>query len=47
VIGVVPGIVGCVEAAEAIKILAGFGEVLENRLFTIDVKNMVTAVIDY
>ncbi len=47
VIGVVPGIVGCVEAAEAIKILAGFGEVLENRLFTIDVKDMVTAVIDY
>ncbi len=47
VMGIVPGIIGCVEAAEAIKLLAGFGELLENRLFTINVADMTTAVIDF
>jgi adenylyltransferase/sulfurtransferase len=45
--GIVPGIIGCVEAAEAIKLLAGFGQLLENRLFTINVADMTTAVIDF
>jgi adenylyltransferase/sulfurtransferase len=36
VIGVTPGIIGIIEATEAIKYLAGFGELLENRLLVFD-----------
>lgn len=40
VVGTTPGVIGCTEAAEAIKLLAGCGEVLRNRLFTIDMLTM-------
>lgn len=36
VIGVTPGIIGLIEATEAIKYLAGFGKLLENRLLVFD-----------
>jgi adenylyltransferase/sulfurtransferase len=39
VIGVLPGIIGTMQAAEAIKIISGIGEVLANRLLTY---NMLT-----
>lgn len=46
VIGVTPGIVGCVEAAEAIKLICHVGEPLVDRLWTIDLRTMQTYLID-
>ena len=46
VVGVVPGVIGTLEASEAIKIIAGFGDVLDGRLFTIDFKSLQTLIID-
>lgn len=46
VIGAVPGIIGTIQAAEAIKLIAGFGELLDGRLFTIDIKTLKTEIID-
>ena len=40
VLGAVPGIVGAIEAAEAIKIICRFGQPLANSLLYIDVKTM-------
>lgn len=42
VIGTTPGIVGVVEANETLKLICGFGEVLEGKLWTIDLRNMQT-----
>lgn len=36
VLGVLPGVVGCVEASEVIKLITGCGEPLNRRLWTID-----------
>jgi molybdopterin/thiamine biosynthesis adenylyltransferase len=36
VIGVTPGIIGVIQAAEAIKYITGFGKLLENRLLIFD-----------
>lgn len=36
VIGVLPGIVGCLQANEVIKVITGIGEVLSGRLFLFD-----------
>lgn len=46
VLGVLPGIVGCVGAAEVIKLITHCGEPLVNRLFTIDVRTMQSHVFD-
>lgn len=46
VLGVLPGIVGCVEAAEVVKLITHCGEPLINRLFTIDVRTMQSHVFD-
>ena len=40
VLGVVPGLVGTIQATEAIKILLGLGEALVGKLLTIDVMTM-------
>lgn len=45
VLGVTPGIVGCVEAAEVLKIISGYGEVLSGKLWVIDVKTLQTHLI--
>lgn len=45
VLGVTPGIVGCAEANEVIKIICGYGDVLNGRLWQIDLKTMVTYTI--
>lgn len=45
VMGITPAIVGSVEAAETIKIICGFGEVLSGKLWTIDLKAMQTNII--
>jgi Dinucleotide-utilizing enzymes involved in molybdopterin and thiamine biosynthesis family 2 len=47
VIGVVPGVVGVLQASEAIKILTGIGEPLEGRLLTIDLMTMNTTFVEY
>lgn len=47
VIGAVPGVIGALQAAEAVKILVGIGESLDGRLFTIDVLTLNTAIIDF
>jgi adenylyltransferase/sulfurtransferase len=36
VLGVVPGVIGCIQALEAIKSLTGIGELLTNRLLIFD-----------
>lgn len=40
VLGSLVGIIGCVEATEAIKLLAGFGESLSGRLLMLDARRM-------
>ena len=47
VIGPTPGVVGALEAAEAIKWLVGFGEPLDGRLLTLDLKTMQTETIEF
>lgn len=45
VVGVLPGIVGCIEAAEVVKLVTGCGEPLINRLFTIDVRTLRSEIL--
>lgn len=45
VLGVLPGLVGCIQANEAIKILTGTGEPLSNRLLILDAAAMEQTVI--
>ena len=33
VVGSIPGLIGCLQASEAIKIIAGCGEVLSGKLY--------------
>lgn len=40
VIGATPGLIGCVEAGEVLKIIVGYGEVLSGKLWYIDLKTM-------
>ncbi len=40
IIGAMPGIVGAIEAAEVIKLICGFGETLEGKLLTINLKEL-------
>lgn len=47
VLGAVPGVVGSLQASEALKIIAGFGETLEGRLFMIDMLTMNTCLIEF
>jgi molybdopterin/thiamine biosynthesis adenylyltransferase len=45
VFGAVSGTVGCLAAMEAIKLLAGFGEPLRNRILRLDLRTMNSRVI--
>lgn len=47
VIGAVPGVIGAIEASEALKLLAGFGEPLDGRLFSIDLLTLTTSTIEF
>ncbi len=47
VMGVMPGVVGCVEASEVIKIVTGCGEPLRNRLYTIDLLTMQSDLLEF
>lgn len=44
--GVVPGVLGCIQASEAIKYVLGVGELLTNKLLSVDLKNMNFKKID-
>ncbi|MFI3289058.1 MAG: HesA/MoeB/ThiF family protein [Rikenellaceae bacterium] len=46
VMGVVPGVVGSIEAAEVIKVITGCGTPLRNRLFTIDLLTMESQILE-
>ena len=46
VLGVVPGLVGTIQATEAIKLLLGLGDTLVGRLLTIDVLTMAFRTIE-
>ena len=46
VMGVTPGMVGCAEATEGIKIITGYGEVLDGKLWQIDLRTMSTYIIE-
>lgn len=45
VLGVTPGLIGCAEANEALKIIVGYGEVLSGKLWQIDLKTLETFTI--
>ena len=47
VLGTIPGILGCVQATEAIKFLLGAGELLTGRVFSIDGLTMRTRMIRF
>ncbi|MBE0666665.1 MAG: HesA/MoeB/ThiF family protein [Bacteroidales bacterium] len=47
VIGVLPGMIGSIEAAETIKIILGEGEVLSGRLLQIDALNFRVEIISF
>ena len=46
VLGTVPGVIGTIEASEALKVLAGFGEPLDGRLFTIDLLTLQSEIME-
>lgn len=46
VVGAVPGIVGALEAAEAIKYICGFGDLLTDRLLIMNIKTMTFNIIE-
>lgn len=46
VIGAVPGIIGSIEAAEAIKYICGFGELLSKHLLVANIKSMKFNIVE-
>lgn len=46
VLGAVPGVVGAIEASEAIKYLCGYGSALDGRLFIIDLLTLKTDILE-
>ncbi|CAN5390947.1 molybdopterin-synthase adenylyltransferase MoeB [soil metagenome] len=47
VLGVLPGVIGSIQATEAIKIATDIGEVLSGKLLVMDLMNMDTQMISY
>ena len=45
VVGVTPGVVGCVEASQVLQLICGYGEPLIDRLWTIDLRDLQTCVV--
>ena len=45
VLGVTPGLIGCVQANEVMKIICGYGEILSGKLWYIDLKTLQTNTI--
>lgn len=47
VIGALPGIIGALQASEAIKLITGAGESLDGRIFSIDLLSLSTFIIEF
>jgi molybdopterin/thiamine biosynthesis adenylyltransferase/rhodanese-related sulfurtransferase len=47
VLGILPGMIGCIQASEVIKIAAQLGEVLTGKLFVMDVLSMQARVLKF
>lgn len=47
VLGITPGVVGCIEATEVLKIIGGYGEVLSGKLWTIDLKTLQSHLLEF
>lgn len=47
VVGVTPGLVGCAEANEVLKLICGYGEILAGKLWTIDLRTMQVCIISF
>lgn len=47
VLGAVPGVIGAMEANEAVKLITGVGTLLDGRLFTIDLLGLQSYIIDF
>ncbi|HKK78933.1 MAG TPA: rhodanese-like domain-containing protein, partial [Phaeodactylibacter sp.] len=45
VLGVLPGIIGSLQASEAIKVLTGVGEPLDGKLYVLDASTMLSRII--
>lgn len=45
VFGMLPGVIGSLQACETIKLISGCGEILHNKLFTIDLLNNKTSLV--
>lgn len=46
VLGAVAGVIGSIQASEAIKIILGRGELLTNKILTVDLWNMKTRIVN-
>lgn len=47
VMGVTPGLVGCAEANEVIKLICGYGEILSGKLWHIDLRTMESQILQF
>lgn len=47
IIGATPGVVGAMQAAEAVKLICGCGALADGRLITIDLLNLNTNILDF
>ena len=47
VLGVLPGLVGCAQATEALKVILGLGEVLSGRLWMLDTLTFQTRILKF
>lgn len=47
VIGALPGVIGALQASEAIKIITGAGETLDGQIFSIDLLSLSTFTIEF
>ncbi len=45
VFGMLPGIIGCLQVSETIKLISGCGDILSNKLFTIDLLQTTTSLL--
>ena len=46
VLGILPGIIGCMQVNEAFKLITGYGEPLNSKLFHLDLQTNQTFIID-
>jgi adenylyltransferase/sulfurtransferase len=47
VLGVLPGVVGSIQANEVLKVIVGYGEVLSGKLFTLDLQYLGSSVFEF